>query len=53
MKNGVVFGNNSLYGYTVKNGQLTVQPEQAEVVRQVYHKFLTERKGAHTIAQGI
>ena len=53
MKNGVVFGNNSLYGYTVRNGQLTVQPEQAEVVRQVYHKFLVERKGTHTIAREL
>jgi len=53
MKNGVVFGNNSLYGYTVKGGKLTVQPEQAEVVRQVYHKFLVERKGTHTIAREL
>lgn len=53
MKNGVVFGNNSLYGYTVRNGQLTVQPEQAEVVRQVYDKFLVERKGTHTIAREL
>ena len=53
MKNGVVFGNNSLYGYMVRNGRLTVQPEQAEVVRQVYHKFLIERKGTHTIAREL
>lgn len=53
MKNGVVFGNNSLYGYMVRNGQLTVQPEQAEVVRRVYHKFLVERKGTHMIAREL
>lgn len=53
MKNGVVFGNNSLYGFTVKNGQLTVQPEQAEIVHFVYHKFLAERKGIHTIAREL
>lgn len=53
MKNGVVFGNNSLYGYTVRDGQLTVQPEQAEVVHQVYRKFLVERKGTHTIAREL
>ena len=53
MKNGVVFGNNSLYGYTVRNGRLTVQPEQADIVRQVYYKFLAERRGAHTIAREL
>lgn len=53
MKRGVVFGNQSLYGYTLSNGQLTVEPEQAEVVRQVYHRFLAERKGTHTIAREL
>lgn len=53
MKNGVVFGNDSLYGYTVRNGRLTVQPDQAEIVRRIYHKFLIERKGTHTIAREL
>lgn len=53
MKRGVVFGNNSLYGYTVKGGQLIVQPEQAEIIQLVYHKFLVERKGVHTIAREL
>lgn len=53
MKRGVVFGNNSIYGYTVCRGTLAVQPEQAEVIRQVYHKFLIERKGTHTIAREL
>lgn len=53
MKNGVVFGNDSLYGYTLRNGRLTIQPEQAEIVRRIYHEFLIERKGAHTIAREL
>lgn len=53
MKRGVVFGNNSIYGYTICRGELAVQPEQAEVVRQVYHKFLAERKGTYTIAREL
>ena len=53
MRRGVAFGNNSIYGYTLRGGQLTVDPEQAQVVRQVYHQFLVERKGAHTIAREL
>ena len=53
MRRGVAFGNNSIYGYTLRGGQLTVEPEQARVVRQVYREFLVERKGAHTIAREL
>lgn len=50
---GVAFGNSSIYGYTIRRGELIVEPEQAEVVRRVYHEFLTERKGTHTIAREL
>lgn len=53
MKRGVVFGNQSIYGYTLTRGQLTIEPEQAEIVKLVYHKFLAERKGTHTIAREL
>lgn len=53
MKRGVVFGNDSIYGYTLRGGALTVDPEQAEIVRLIYRKFLTEGKGAHTIAREL
>ena len=53
MKRGVVFGNNSIYGYTLAGGVLTVCPEQAQVIRRVYDKFLTERKGTHVIAREL
>ena len=36
MRRGVVFGNNSIYGYTLREGKLTVAPEQANVVRLIY-----------------
>lgn len=53
MRRGVVFGNDSLYGYTVSGGQLLVRQDQAEVVRMVYHSFLEGRKGAYTIAREL
>ncbi len=53
MKRGIVFGNNSLLGYRLSDGQLTVVPEQAAVVRAIYHNFLVERKGSHVIAREL
>ena len=53
MKRGVAFGNDSLYGYTLRAGRLTIRPEQAEVVRTVYRSFLEEGKGAHAIARAL
>lgn len=53
MENGVVFGNHSLYGYALQNGRLTVDSEQAAVVRRIYHKFIDEGKGTHVIAREL
>ena len=53
MQRGVVFGNSSLFGYRVQAGQLSVQPEQAETVRSIFHKFLEERKGTWVIAREL
>ena len=53
MRRGVVFGNNSIYGYTLRGGRLTVVPEQAAIVRQIYRSFLAGRKGAYTIAREL
>ena len=44
MEKGVVFGG-SLLGYDVIGGKMTVNPEGAEVVRRIFHKYLQERKG--------
>lgn len=52
MEKGVVFGRD-LVGYTVKNGRLTVNPEEAEIVKQVYHMYLHEEKGSHVIAREL
>ncbi|OUQ79205.1 recombinase family protein [Flavonifractor sp. An100] len=53
MKRGVVFGNSSIYGYRLSKGVLTVHPQQAQVVRAIYHKYLQEDKGAYTIAREL
>lgn len=53
MENGVVFGCNNMYGYDLQNGRLRIRPDQAEVVRLIYHKFLHEGKGTHVIAREL
>ena len=50
MERGVVFGR-SMLGYDVKNGQLSVEPEGAELVRLIYHKYAVEQTGTTKIAR--
>ena len=53
MRRGVVFGNDSLYGYALRGGALTVRPGQGEVVAEIFRRYLEEGKGAHTIAREL
>ena len=50
MEKGVVFGQ-SLLGYDVKNGQITVNPEGAEIVRLIFHKYAVEQVATSEIAR--
>lgn len=50
MERGVVFGK-SLIGYTVENGSMTVEPIGAELVRDIYIKYVLEQKSTTTIAR--
>ena len=52
MEKGVVFGRDML-GYRVENGQLYIVPEEAEIVRLIFHKYLQEQKGTNTIAKEL
>ncbi|MGN0677659.1 MAG: recombinase family protein [Ruminococcus sp.] len=52
MEQGVVFGRN-LLGYTVKEGKIYVNEEEAETVRLIFHKFVNEGKGTHVIAKEL
>ena len=52
MEQGVVFGR-SLLGYFVKDGSLTVDPEGAEIVKRIFHKYGVEKKGTTVIAREL
>lgn len=53
MENGVVFGTGRFYGYKVVDGKLEIVPEEAEVVKRIFHMYLYENKGTTKIAQEL
>ena len=53
MERGVVFGRDNIYGFSLKGGELTVKPEQAEIIRAVYRRFLLDGKGTYIIAREL
>lgn len=52
MERGVVFGR-SMLGYDVKDGRMTINPEGAELVRLIFHKYGAEQKGTSIIAREL
>lgn len=50
MEKGVVFGQ-SLLGYDVKEGRISVNPEEAEIVRLIFHKYAVEQVTTSKIAR--
>ena len=52
MEQGVVFGR-SLLGYRVKNGGMTVNPQEAEIVRRIFTACALEDKSAGIIAREL
>ncbi len=52
MEQGVVFGR-SMLGYDVHRGCMTINEAGAQVVRLIFHKFVNEGKGTHTIAREL
>lgn len=53
MENGVVLGCGRIYGYKVIDGKLEIVPEEAEIVKDIFHQYLYEGKGSHTIAHDL
>ncbi len=51
IKNGKVLGNDRLYGYNKKNCVLTINEEQAEVVRLIFDLYANQELGVRTISK--
>lgn len=52
MREGVVFGE-KIFGYVYNNGQITINEEQAKIVRLIFHKYIQEGKGSNAIAKEL
>ena len=52
MERGVVFGT-SLLGYRVYRGQLRIDPEGAQLVKEIFFKYAVEKKSTTMIAQEL
>lgn len=53
IKNGVVLGNNNIWGYRKENGKLVIVPEQAEMVRTVFDLYANKNLGVRRVAEEI
>lgn len=52
MEQGVVFGR-ELLGYNLHKGILTINKEESDTVKLIFHKYLIEGKGTHVIAKEL
>ncbi len=53
MENGVVLGCGRNYDFKVVNGKLEIVPEEAEIVKEIFHQYLYEGKGSTRIAKDL
>ena len=53
IKNGHVLGNDKLYGYDKKDCVLTVNEEEAEIIRIIFDLFGNQRLGTRTISKRL
>ena len=50
IENGVVLGNDRIWGYEKRDGRLVVKEDEAEIVRTIFNLYANERMGIRTIA---
>lgn len=53
MENGFVYGYSHMLGYKTENGKLMIIPEEAELIKMIFHKYVFEGKGSSVIANEL
>ena len=52
MKQGEMVGLRGMYGYTIGKNSVTIQPDQAETVRRIFHAYVSGQSSVE-IARGL
>ena len=53
IKNGHVLGNDRLWGYDKKDCVLTINEEEAEMIRLIFHLYVNEHLGVRRLSQRL
>lgn len=53
MKNGIVFGNNRVLGYDIKDKKITINHQEAEIVKKIFDWFVNENESLHGIVRRL
>ena len=53
IEQGVVLGNNKIWGYRKDNGKLVIVEEEAQIVRQIFDLYATQNLGIRTVANRL
>ena len=53
MEKGDVIGKRKIYGYKIVDNQCEIIPEEAEIIRRIFHEYYYDKKGSTLIAQGL
>lgn len=53
IENGVVLGNNNIWGYRKDSGKLIIIEEEAEIVRHIFNLYVNENKGLRAISHWL
>lgn len=53
MEDGWVYGLSEMLGCRIQNGQLVIVPKEADTVKRIFHSYVYEGKGCHTIANEL
>jgi len=53
VENGKVLGQDNMFGYDKKNGVLTVNEQEAEIVRRIFETYIQGKKGVRAISKEL
>lgn len=53
IENGVVLGNNKIWGYNKENGKLKINKDEAEMIRIIFDMYANERLGMRSICNAL